>query len=177
MLTKYQPKNFIARKQPDPNEIIMGKVITKAALHLDGKVHIIAVFNTSTEFMFFFHFEAPTSRTPRRKWTFTKQYHMLQGDATTIRGRTIHYTMKSIATQWALRLKSTKTTIRNYLPAKTVRQMFHQVGNPVAQGPRPGDTFFKANERTTGKRLDKYDKARLTAMVKTQFNSQTGDDK
>ena len=136
--------------QPAHTDIIQGKVITKAVLQLAGKVHIIAVFNTSTFYQFFFHFEAPTARTPRRKWTYTQQYHMLHGDAVTTRGRTASYTMKSFVTQQALLKHSTKTTIRNYLSAKAVRALFYGVANP-AKTAEPEPSAFEHVARHYGR--------------------------
>ena len=145
----YSPPNH--NNLPQPADIIKGAIIAKAVIQLDGKVHIIAVFNTSTEFFFFFHFEAKTSRTPRKNWKYLHHYHQLYGDAMTTRGKTIYYTMLTFANSFMLRLKGSSMKIRNVMSAKNVREFFHHVSNPIRTPWAPaGSTFNVASKITSG---------------------------
>jgi len=160
--------------QPQPKDIINGDLVAKATIQLGGKVHIIAVFNTSTEFFFFFHFEAPTSRTPRKKWKYIKQYHQLYGDGISVAGKTIHYTLLTYANHYYFRLHGLSMKIRNVWSAKNVERFFQHVSSPLHLPWAPeGSTFNVASAISSGQRhkITRSDRA----MQRASYIKLTGD--
>ena len=157
--------------QPEALDIIKGKIVTKAILQLENKVHIIVVFNTSMMYKFFFHFEAPSAKTPRRQWKYTKQYHILFGD-NTIPGKPANHTIKSYADQQARLLHASKVTVRNHISAKRVKEFFELIAHPPVQSAPAGATFNVASNITSGTthKITRLDRAQAWASWNEAHN-------
>lgn len=125
------------------------KLLAKGVFEKEGKVHIIAVFERSDFYHFFFHFTARSKRSPRKTWKFDWQYYMVSGGFPTKPYKSIdefiqdHYNVSDFKIRYSIRVRSYK--------------VFHEriafpFKNYVRSMPLPGQTFDYANGITTGKR-------------------------
>lgn len=156
MDTNYQPKNFTSTKQPQAGDIIQGTVISTAKIQLADRVRIVVVFNTSTYHLFFHEFEARNMRTPRKRWTWTKQYHSIYGSPT---GG--FFSLESYAEYICKRYKGSRITIKRYIKSKELRAQIENTIHPQPAQPRPGDTFGVSSRITSGtqNKITRYDRS------------------
>lgn len=160
----YRPQNFRSESQPSAADIILGKLISTAKIQLSDRVRIIAIFDTSTYFMFFHEFEAATMRTPRSKWIWTKQYHTIYGNGMQ-QGSGSFYTLQAYADERCRLLHGSRVIIRRKIKSIQLRQMIEGVSQPLKDyqnpQPLPGQTFAVSSKISSGKRyqITKLDRA------------------
>ncbi len=59
---------------PTLDQIIKSRVIAKAIIQREGEVVIVAAFQLSYQYAFWFEFRARTSRSPQRTWRLVNKY-------------------------------------------------------------------------------------------------------
>lgn len=70
MTNQYTPQ-WATNKVPQDQDIIKSKVVAKATIIDEkGKVIILAAFQLSHAYRFWFKFSAPSRRSPQKKWKF-----------------------------------------------------------------------------------------------------------
>lgn len=166
----YTPSN----PQPEATDIIKGKVISTAKIQLADHVRIVAVFDTSTYYKFFFEFTAPNMRAPRSKWTYTKQYHMIYGDGFK-NGSSSFFSLESYAALVCRRHKGTKVTIKRFIKSKELRAQIETTIHPKRQEPKPTDTFGVASRISSGQtgKVSRYDRAQAWNSWNEQHGRKT----
>lgn len=141
--------------QITPEEITKSKLLAKAVVEKDGKVFIVAVFERSEYYRFFFRFQAKSKRSPRKSWKYLPgQYYIMNAG---VKNHTLESFMQS-------NYPGREFKVRYAVKKKYVLTFFDRIANPTKYSipiiPH-GATFEIANRITTGKPLSKYDRAAL----------------
>jgi len=152
-------------------EVFRSKLIAKATYERDGKIYIVAVFDRSSYYKFFWIFQARTRRSPRKSWKFTGQYFSIYKGASNMRDTSdaFYSTMEQFCSH-RYEIKSYAYKVRYLFRKKYVKTFFDRIANPLKYSiPEipAGATFGYASPITSGRRPSKQDiTAYKSAMVR-----------
>lgn len=136
-------------KKINPDEdIISSKLLAKAVFEYKGEIHIIAVFERSEYYRFFFLFKANKRRTPRKYWKYTGLRFGTNGGMNSAHLSIEDYLLKSIYRDCAFKVTYTKPVRKkDYLIWH--RRVALPFENRSATIPTRGQTFNYANAVTS----------------------------
>ena len=125
--------------------IIDSKLLAKAVIEKNGKIIIIAVFEKSEYYRFFFQFEANSRRSPRKAWRFTNLYYSVCAGTV----------WKSLEQYVEARYPACPCRIRYIIRKKSFDIWYERLAFPfrnyIQPSPLPGQTFGYANSISSGK--------------------------
>lgn len=132
----------------DPDQdITSSKLLAKAVFEYQGKIHILAVFEKSEYYRFFFLFTANKRRTPRKFWKYTKLRFGVYG------GSSNHLSIEDFFQKSIYRDCEFKVTYTKPIRKKDYLIWHRRIANPLenrsAPAPTRGQTFNYANAVTS----------------------------